>query len=66
MESSEVLLASVTTDIGVTVIEVTVPFAAVLHAQLVVSANATAKYNQQIQYELLLHHIRIIIDAFFT
>lgn len=42
MEGTEVLLASITTNIRVAVIKVTVPFATVLHALLVVAANATA------------------------
>ncbi len=42
LEGNEVPLASVATDIRVTVVEVAVPFATVLHAQLVSVANATA------------------------
>lgn len=42
LEGAEVLFASVATDIRVTVVKVTVPFAAVLYAQLVAVANATA------------------------
>lgn len=42
LEGYKVLLASVATDIRVTVIKVTVPFATVLHAQLVSISNATA------------------------
>lgn len=42
LEGAEVLFASVSTDIRVTVVKVTVSFATVLHAQLVAVANATA------------------------
>lgn len=41
LEGQKVLLASIPTDVRVTVIEVAVPFAAVLHAQLVSVSSAT-------------------------
>lgn len=41
LEGQKVLLASVPADVGVAVVEVAVPFAAVLHAQLVSVSSAT-------------------------
>lgn len=43
LEGQKVLLASIPADVGVTVVEVAVPFAAVLHAQLVSVSSATVK-----------------------
>jgi len=55
LEGTEVFLASVTTDIRVTVIEVAVPFSTVLHAQLIVVAHATIinKYSMSHDYTTL-------------
>lgn len=60
LEGQKVLLASIPADVGVTVIEVAVSFAAVLHAQLVSVSSATVNIINRYS----MRHIGSIIDAF--